>query len=343
MYRLVISCVLVAACASDSTLDVVTVEDLGVLPLPPMGVGRDGGLSGALGDRVLWTFGDTFLSAPNHIDGASILSATAGWSTPAAPLDLAHAMDGDQPAQLIPYTDDEIAENTADALHGWALWPGALVPLDATTGLVAFQHVRRDTGGFASDGVGLARIHAGDPVATREPGLLFAAPELAFEPQVALDGYVYAWGCANVGFLDFRCKLARALVADVSERTAWRFYDGAAWQADVAKAAYVIDRAAGGPSISYNAHLGRYLAVNCEILSSTVLLRTADQIEGPWSDGVELQAGAAGILAPTHDGDYDYICVEHPELATADTITMSYSRPTDPFRGDVRVARLTLR
>ena len=154
---------------------------------------------------------------------------------------------------------------------------------------------------------------------------------------------MYAWDCANVGFLDFRCKLARAFGADVSDRAAWELYDGAAWQADVAKAAYVIDRTAGGPSMSYNAHLDRYLAVNCETVSSTVLLRTADQIEGPWSDGVELEAGAAGILAPTHDADYNYLCVEHPELAAGNTIAISYSRPTDPFRGDVRLARLTLR
>lgn len=345
MKYIAFSCVLLAACTSTpaTPLEVASVEDLGAMPLPPMGVGRDGGLSGALGGRVLWTFGDTFLTGPNHIDGAHILSATGGWSSAAAPLDLAHAMDGGEPAQIIPYTDDEITANTADALNGYALWPGPLVPIDATTGLVSYLRIKRTDGSsFASEGIGIARIHVDEPVATRDPGLLFAAPDLQYQPLQAIDGYVYAWGCENVGFLDFRCKLARAPLADAATRSAYAFYDGASWQADSAKAAYVIDRTAGGPSISFNPHLGRYLAVNCEIVSSTVLLRTADAIEGPWDDGVEIKAGDTGVLAPTHDG-YNYICPEHPELATDNTITISYSRPTDPFRGDVRLAKITLR
>jgi hypothetical protein len=331
-----------AGCTSDITVGVTSVDDLGALPLPPFGVGRDGGFSGELGGQILWTFGDTFLSAPNHIDGATVLSATGGWSTRDAPLDLAQAMDGDQPAQVIPYTADEIAANTADSLNGYALWPGALVPLDDTTGVIAFQHVKRTNGsGFATDGIGLARIHAGDAIATRDPDLLFTTDQ--YVPQVAAGGYIYAWSCGEVGTLDFRCKLARALTADVATASAYEYYDGTDWQSDPALAAYVLDRSAGGPSVSYNAFLNRYLAVNCEVVSSTVLLRTADAIEGPWSAGIEIQAGSAGILAPTQADGYNYICVEHPELASVDTIVIGYSRPTAPFMGDVRLARVTLR
>jgi hypothetical protein len=345
MQRLALTLFCAAGCTStDTSLDVASVEDLGTLPLPSRAVGRDGGLAGALGGQLLWTFGDTFLSQPNHLDHSSVLSATSGWSTIAAPLELVQSMDGDEPAQLVPYTADELAANQADALNGWALWPGALVPIDDTTGIVAFQHVRRMSGsGFASDGIGVVRVHAGDPVGVREPGLVFELPDTLFVPQFASAGHVYAWGCDQVGFLDFRCKLARVEPARVADRSAWTFYDGSGWQADIGRAAYVIDRTAGGPSVSYNAHLGRYLAVSCEVVSSTVLLRTADAIEGPWSAGVEIVAGDTGILAPTHAGDYNYICVEHPELAAANTIVVGYSRPTDPFQGDVRLARITLR
>jgi Domain of unknown function (DUF4185) len=334
--------VLFAACAQQpSPIVVASVEDLGKMPLPPEGVGRDGGMSGELGGRVLWTFGDTFLSQPNHLDNSTVLSATSGWSTPAAPLELVHSMAGDQPAQLIPYTADELAANQADALNGFALWPGALVPIDDTTGIVAFQHIERTNGSdFASDGIGLARIHVDDPIAERVDGLVFT--DVQFIPQFVLDGHVFAWACDKVGFLDFRCKLARVEPARVADRAAWEFYDGATWQTDIATAAYVIDNTAGGPSVSFNEHLQRYLAVNCGIVSSTIILRTAAAIEGPWDDGVELAPTATGILAPTHDSDYNYICVEHPELSDASSIVISYSRPTDPFQGDVRLARITL-
>lgn len=347
MQRLALALVLVlvhvAGCTSDdSSVGVVSVEDLGKLPLPALGVGRDGGFSGQLGGQILWTFGDTFLSAPDHIDGASVLSATAGWSTAAAPLELVQAMDGDQPAQVIPYTADEIAANQADALNGYALWPGALVPIDETTGVIAFQHIKRSNGSdFAVDGIGLARIHAGDAIASRDPDLLFGAD--GYIPQLAAGGFVYAWSCAKVGFLDFRCKLARVATADVATADAYTYFDGHAWQSDPAHAAYVLDRSAGGPSVSFNAHLGRYLAVNCEVVSSTVLVRTADAIEGPWSDGVEIATSSTGLLAPTQDGAYNYLCLEHPELATDHTIVVGYSRPTEPFQGDVRLARVTLR
>jgi hypothetical protein len=53
-------------------------EDLGKLPLPSAAVmGRDGGQSGVLHNRLLWTFDDTFLSKKNSIDGSIVLSATS--------------------------------------------------------------------------------------------------------------------------------------------------------------------------------------------------------------------------------------------------------------------------
>ncbi|MEO7094558.1 MAG: hypothetical protein ABI175_14980, partial [Polyangiales bacterium] len=139
-------------------LAIDSVVDLGLLPLPPKGVGRDGGMGGTLGGKLLWTFGDTFLTERNHIDNSSVLSATAAWSTTADPLVLVQSMTGDQPAQLVPYTPAEITANTADALNGYALWPGPLLDIGESTGVVAFQQIKRMSGsGFASIGVGTSR------------------------------------------------------------------------------------------------------------------------------------------------------------------------------------------
>lgn len=325
-------------------LAIASVVDLGVFPLPPKGVGRDGGMSGVLGGKILWSFGDTFLTEHNHIDNSSVLSATAGWSTVADPLALTHAMNGAEPAQLIPYTPAEITANTNDALNGYALWPGPLLDVGEATGVIAFQQIKRMNGsGFESVGVGTARIGVDAASATRTTGLLFAPPEPLYVPHIAIDGYVYAFACDKRGFLDFACKLARAPRTHAEERAAYEFFDGAAWTGSIAAAAYVIDKTSVAPSISYNAYLGKYLAVSCKVVSSTVLLRTAERIEGPWGEPIEIAAGATGVLAPTHADQYNYLCVEHPELAAADSIVIGYSRPTEPFRGDVRLARITLR
>ncbi|MFT3699006.1 MAG: hypothetical protein QM831_38025 [Kofleriaceae bacterium] len=322
----------VAACGTETPISVTSVEDLGAFPLPPDGVGRDGGASGMLGGQILWTFGDTFLSGPNAIDGASVLSATSGWSTPAAPLDLVHSMNGDEPAQLIPYTADEIAANQADALNGYALWPGNLIPVDDSQGIVTFQHVKRSGGSsFAVDYVGTATIHAGETTATRNPGQM---PDL-FVPQFRVDDRYYAWACESSGFLAFSCKLARS-----TDLATWEFYDGHTYQSDPANAAYVIDQTSVGPTVAR--YGGRYITTSCDIVSSTIRIRTADAIEGPWDDGVTIDAGASGILAPKSSSDYNYLCNQHPELAEDGSIVISYSRPTDPFRGEVRLARINL-
>ncbi len=325
-------------------LVIASVVDLGLLPLPPKGVGRDGGMSGTLGGRLLWTFGDTFLTEHNHIDNSSVLSATAAWSTTADPLVVDQAMTGDQPAQLVPYTPAEVAANTTDALNGYALWPGTLLDIGETTGVIAFQQIKRMSGsGFASIGVGTARIAVDAATATRTPGLLFAPPEPLYVPHAVIGDYAYAFACDKRGFLDFACRIARAPRASVEQRAAYEFYDGAAWTAEIARAAFVIDETSVAPSISYNAHLGKFLAVSCKIVSSTVLLRTSDRIEGPWGEPVEIAPSATGVLAPPDADQYNYLCVEHPELAGEDSIVIGYSRPTEPFRGDVRLARVTLR
>jgi hypothetical protein len=325
-------------------LAIASVVDLGVLPLPPKGVGRDGGMSGVLGGKILWSFGDTFLTERNHVDDSSVLSATAGWSTVADPLALVHAMNGAEPAQLIPYTPAELAANTTDALNGYALWPGALLDVGEATGVIAFQQIKRTNGsGFASIGVGTARIAVDAAIASRTAGLLFAPPEPLFVPHVAIGEYVYAFACDKRGFLDFACKLARAPRAHAEERAAYEFFDGTAWTPAIAAAAFVIDETSVAPSISYNAYLGKYLAVSCKVVSSTVLLRTAERIEGPWGEPTEIAPSATGVLEALGDDAYNYLCGEHPELASGDSIVIGYSRPTEPFRGDVRLARVTLR
>ena len=239
---------LVGACGDDgdsSTVDgggvdgavrelvVERVEDLGRFPEPSTTVvGRDGGPGGRLGDRLLWTFGDTFLGARNPVDDSNVLSATAGWSSLDAPLALVQPVDsGGFPAQLIPYTAAELAQNRAAPLDGWALWPGMMIDTGAAEGLVTFQRIKRTNGsGFDSMGVGTARIAKDATVATRDAADLFAPPEPLFMPQSVIDGQVYAMACDQVGFLNVGCKLGRAPVADAGVRAAYAFFDGTTWQ-----------------------------------------------------------------------------------------------------------------
>ena len=101
------------------------VDDLGAFPAPKAVVGRDGTTSALVGDQLVWTFGDTFLSKATPDDKTNVRSATAGWSTPDAALAITEPVDdAGIPIQFIPYTSSELAKNTSDPLNGYALWPG---------------------------------------------------------------------------------------------------------------------------------------------------------------------------------------------------------------------------
>ena len=344
------------------TLAVDRVEDLGALSQPSTTVvGRDGASSGGRGNRVVWTFGDTFLSQQTPDDHTNVRSATAGWSTVEAPFALSEPVDdAGIPEQLIPYTASELAQNTADALNGWALWPGAVIDTGAADLLVLFQRIKRTRGsGFDGVGVGTARLAIGSTRATdRAPTDLFSRdlPDASTTPGSTplygsagvsvFEGYAYFFACDRIAPLDGGCGVARAPVAMADQRAAFTFYDGSGWNADPARARAVIQLVGGGLSVTFNPYLGRFVAVNSIGLSNDVILRTASRIEGPWPiGGVIIHPSDTGVMAPPPGNGTIYLALEHIELRAPDarSIVISYSRPTAPFRGEVRLARVYLR
>lgn len=332
----------------ERVLKVESATDLGPLSMPATVPGRDGGWSGSFFGKSLWIFGDSFITVKGE-DGLNIRSSTAAWSATGAgftsltePLTAAGI-----PYQFIPYSDDENAANQADALNGWALWGGPAMYQSGDTGLVLYQKVRRSSdGSFQSVSVGVARVKDGATTATRDPAPLFASPEPLFGSSgtYADSTYLYAYACDVTGFLDTTCKVARALVTQGDQRSAYTFYDGSQWGADISKAAIVVHNASSGFSVSYNTWLGAYLAVHSELLGTGMKLRTAPAPEGPWSDAITVAADGVGIL-PNTDGKFgNYLGTQHPEQGSADQrdLVVTYSRPLAPFKGEVRAVKIRL-
>ncbi len=331
-------------------LHVASVVDLGALPHPSSTVvGRDGASSGVLGGQLLWTFGDTFVSMTTPVDDSNVVSATGAWSTPSAPLTLEQPVDARGiPAQLIPYTDEELAQNRLSAINGWALWPGAVIDTGAPELLVLFQLIKRTDGsGFDGVGLGTARIAPHETIARRDPSDLFSRPmppatggtPLYGTGGVAVIGETaYFFACELGG-----CRVGRTPRARADERGAFEFYDGSAWVSDIDQAAVVLRNVGALTSVSYNAHLGRYLSITSRAFSNDVLLRTAEHVEGPWpTTGVVITPSDGGILAAGEGSNY--LAQEHVALGSADgtEIVISYARPLGSFRGEVRLARITL-
>jgi hypothetical protein len=325
-------------------LRVAAVVDLGMLPLPSTtAVGRDGVSSGVVDGQLLWTFGDTFVTDnATTIDGSNVVTATGAWATPASPLVLEQPVDAHGiPAQLVPYTQAELDANRMDATNGWALWPGAVIDTGAPALLFLFQRIRRMGGsGFEGQGLVTARIAPHETVATRAPADLFTRPEPLYGVGgVSVIGDTAYWlACESLA-----CRIARTPRARADDRSAFEFWDGHAWVADIGAAAVVAHNVASLMSISWNAWLGRYLSVSSQLGSNDVILRTAAAPEGPWpASGLVVHAAAGGILAAGEGADY--LAQEHVALSSADgrEIVISYARPLGSFRGEVRLARITL-
>ena len=318
--------------------------DLGALSMPPAVTARDGGASVLVGDRVLWMFGDTLMTV-TAADGFNYRSATAAWGGVASPLLLDEPVDtAGAPFQLIPYTPDEAAYNSAHGpMERYALWPGSAIAAPAgNEAWIFYQRLLVHPGdlNYQPLDVGLARLTTGSTIATRDPAPLFTAPTPAYSLAALADGgFVYLYAATPVaGQLDSTCTVVRAPLASAADPTAWSAWDGGAWNADLTRAATVLHGPPGDLSVSMNAHLGAYLAVYSGIFSNDVWMRTAPRPEGPWSDAGKLFTA----IAPTSGNDY--AGKEHPELAEDDGagIVVSTARPTGNLRGEVRLARVEL-
>ena len=114
------------------------------------------------------------------------------------------------------------------------------------------------------------------PGATWPAGSGFA--QVAFVP----DGdHVYAFGIPEGR--DGPTRLARVPRDDLLDVGAWRYWDGDGWQPDEAEAVQVVPPPVGELSVAWNAHHRTWLMMYLDDLRGGVVMRTADQLTGPWS------------------------------------------------------------
>ncbi len=339
---------LTAACAP--AFDVDGAREVGAIQSEHV-VGRDGGASVLVGDSDVWIFGDSFVDTADadgrtfHSSSSAVtgdLRARDGLDDFAAPLD-----DAGSPLRFLDETADEHAFNLAHLDHDGACdedpcgarnvtWPGTTVHDVVGDRFITFyQRIHAEPGDYNFHGTGtsLAFWSTLEERPQRVEPPLFAEDEPAFGTAAAVgdDGLLYAFACDSEG-LSTPCKLARVAPADAGDRAQWTFYDGGGYVDDLARAASVLD---GAPimTLAKSAHLHAWLVVYSAPLSSDVVARVADAIEGPWSAPVKL------FTADHADDGNVYDAYLHPELAGGDGahLVVSYSRADGTFFGSVTV------
>ncbi len=265
-------------------LAVESVRDLGVVGKPATVVGRDGGESALIGGKLLWTFGDTMF-APKSEDGANMRTNTAALANPRRPLEVTEPTDAQgAPQQAVPFTDEELRYNRDSGKPDdrMALWIGGIAPPDADHGLAFFTvlHVGPGMFNYTPRGIATAVFDAGATQARRNEGMLFAAEEPGFARPLVHEGKLYLYG-GLPGNKEGGCGVARAPLAQATDRAAYQFWNGKAWTKDVRSTAVVFAHIPGGVTVSYNRHLGQFLAVHSGFLENDVRGLTSPRPEGP--------------------------------------------------------------
>jgi hypothetical protein len=284
--------------------------------------GADGGFPVSLAGRTYWLFGDTLLLPQS---GKQIQPNSIAWSdgTDATGCPkLTYHTEGGSAAPFIekdgsltvwplgPWgVDDHTFDFYTAYVYGsgpYAYWIGeiGLARIDVRTMQVTTlaRKLFDASSGFASQVIGA------QPVKIEDDGLL----------RVVLES------------LDHRELLARVAPDAVARADAYEFWDGSGWSKSTADAAPLwqlpqpqddVQRLAtfeNGASIAWNQALGRYVAVLNTGFSS-IGVRTAERLEGPWSDPVPLMdcLTFAQPAVPTC-----YSPVQHPELAGDDGLQL---------------------
>ncbi|MBI5518269.1 MAG: DUF4185 domain-containing protein [Deltaproteobacteria bacterium] len=242
----------------------------------------------------------------------------------------------------LPLTAEEEAFNTARApAEQLVAWESSEVRLPGGASWVFYGRylVRPGYLNFQGLGASVARRNAPGARPTREPGALLFPTEPQFTSAAVLhEGFVHAYACRIDGFLDAACRLGRVPEARVADRGAWTFWDGGAWSEDILRARDV-NRGMHGFSLTWNRHLGRWLALSGQILGDTASFRTAERLEGPWSAPVRAFTGL-----PAGDGHSDYNFALVPDASDPEgcTVAVRYDHPTSPTSAETRLVRVTL-
>jgi hypothetical protein len=311
--------------------------------------GGDGAYSTDLGgDRVLWMFGDTFVGRVQdgrRVDSRLINNSAAiqtGREPAAAAMAFAYRTltDSGPTAFLQP----------ADGA-GW-LWPYHAVR--TAEGLFLFLLQIEPAEGPAAFGFKLVSTWLGKVTNPDDPPerwqvsqqkIPWGHERRLFGSAVLLQGgtcYIYGTVDDAAGGLMAKHMIAARVPADkLGDFSAWRFFAGGDWVAEVDRAGRVCENVASEFSVSYQPAAGRYVLVYTESgLSADIVLRFAPRPEGPWDEPVQV------FRCPEVGWDSRVFCYAakgHPELAAAaDELIVTYMANATDFallESDARLYR----
>ncbi|HYM15101.1 MAG TPA: DUF4185 domain-containing protein [Dehalococcoidia bacterium] len=305
--------------------------------------GADGGISVMAGGRTYWLFGDTLLLPQS---GRQIQPNAIAWSGQTAPGTCPKLTYYTRRGEAAPFVDKD------GALTVWPMGPWRIGD-HAFDFYTAYVYGSGPYAYWIGE-VGLAQLDVRTMRVTMLARRLFDAKS-GFGSQVIGAAPV---DVANDGqlrvvlqTLDHAELLARVAPGRMGQAEAYEYWDGRGWTQSAAAAAPLwraphasdgVQRLASfenGASFAWNAALGRYVAVVNTGFSS-IGMRTAPRLEGPWSAPVTLVdcLAFARAAVPTC-----YSPLQHPQLATDGGrtlfVTLTRMQAYDTVAVEIRLGR----
>jgi hypothetical protein len=276
---------------------------------------------------ALWLFGDTVegpftsirtVDLKDKLSNTGAIVPTQDATNGIKQFHFLTQTDGRRPRQIIPFAADEDPAKQR-------LWPmsGACVGKHV---YVFYHRITLIDGvnifdNFQLDGMGLARANTDDLQFER-----LKAPDGTYELWKGSDptygvfvnqtaDYLYLWGNLLTGMF-----LARTRPDEIEDLASCEYLAAAPtysnpnvesrWSRHFEPATCLFDSVPNEMSAAYNPYLGKYLAIHSFLRENKIVVRTAPQLYGPWTDGQI-------IYRPQHIADTDliYAAKEHPEMA----------------------------
>jgi hypothetical protein len=291
-------------------------------------LGADGIYSVALPDgRTAWLFSDTWIGVVEHgrRRAEGMINNSVGITRGTGPARFYYRRTGGEARPLFAPPDG----------RGWFwLWAGLLdggrLYLFATrvesapgSGAFAFRHFGTALGEIENwrDEPAAWRARWTDVPGSWAPCSFWGSAALAFDGQVYVYGFIENGGKG----LDFRRDMlvARAPSGRLGDFSAWRFFDGSGWQADVRRAAPACPDISTEYSVTAIPGRGLFLLVNPDVfLSPEIVARTAAHPWGPWSDKIDVYTCPE---ADRNRGIFCYAAKHQPVYSDGRDLAVSYA------------------
>jgi hypothetical protein len=295
-------------------------------------VKRDLGFQGQIGEYVLLSYGDTLYSDANYSDiwrGMTSDSIALATQNPLVVVDPV-LNDQNYPPQFCPLIE-AFGEDPSECGMGIT----NVVQTAPNQGVMFFLLNHRPDGKNNLQGAGVAEVTLDTSSYPPVPHIERLPPRYwwnaSCEPwygdvcALGANGHIYAYGHGPEG--NAWIYLTRAAIGDVSNLDKYEYWNGDNWQTNRLDGKTIGEKESvfwqiNQGQVIWSNYFNCFLFVYCDTwMNSKVLMKTAQQPEGPWSDAMTLYQAT-----PLTNGSSIYAAVPHPYFdETGKTLVVTFT------------------